>query len=75
MREIWPNHQHTTSTAKPTAIDHFARLPAIMINSQSTAPTSMPTGPVHAMPMTKPSSAMMAPAIRAEPRLGTRAMR
>ena len=75
MSEICPNHQHSTSTAQPTTTVHFARRPAIIMSSQRAAPTRMPTGPVQAIPMTKPSRAMMAPAMKAAPRLGTRAMR
>ena len=75
MRDCIPNHQHSMKMANPTAIDHFERFPMTMIASQSTAPMAMPTGPVHAMPIKSPKSAMTQPAMSADPFLGTLAMR
>ena len=70
-----PNHQQSMKTANPMAVDHLERFPIIMMASQSTAPIAMPSGPVHAMPMSNPTRAMTHPAMRADPFFGTRAMR
>ena len=53
----------------------FDRLPAVMMISASTPPTTIPTGPVHSMPSNRPTTATMTDMTIVAPGFGTRAAR